>query len=244
MNGENKHEMQCSEFDLLLTESIDGQLSGEKLVRFESHRSSCPSCSAMFADVTAGANWLSKLEDVEPPKHLVHNILVATSGVTESVTAKAERLEKLSFRDRFRAAVWPVFAPVLTARFATTAAGAFFAITLALTASGVKLTHIDLSTKGLSRSYYATEARAVKYYENIRLVYEIESRVQELRRAAGTDQNSGGGQKQQKKDPNNKSQESEPGRHDQNYSRRVDELIEANLDNAGIGIIARQRRVS
>jgi hypothetical protein len=113
-----------------------------------------------------------------------------------------------------------------------------------LTASGVKLTHIDLSTKGLSRSYYATEARAVKYYENIRLVYEIESRVQELRRAAGTDQNSGGGQKQQKKDPNNKSQESEPERHDQNYSRRVDELIEANLDNAGIGIIARQRRVS
>ncbi len=243
MYGENKHEMQCSEFDLLLTESIDGQLSGEKLVRFESHKNSCPSCSAMFADVTAGAGWLSGLEDVEPPKHLVHNILVATSGVTESVTAKAERLEKLSVRDRFRAAVWPVFAPILTARFATTAAGAFFAITLALTASGVKLTHLDFTTKGLSRSYYATEARAVKYYENIRLVYEIESRVKELRRAAGTDQDNGD-QKQKKDQNNNKSQESEPERHDRNYSQRVDELIEAHLDNAGIGIIARQRRVS
>ena len=44
-------------------------------------------------------------------------------------------------------------------------------------------------------------------------------------------------------DQNNKSQESEPERHDQNYSRRADELIEAHLDNAGIGIIARQRRV-
>ena len=241
MYGENKNEMQCSEFDLLLTESIDGQLTGEKLVRFESHKSSCPSCSAMFAEVTAGANWLSRLEDVEPPKNLVHNILVVTSGVTESVAEKAERLEKLSWRDRMRAAVWPVFAPVLTARFATTAAGAFFAITLALTASGVKLTHIDLSAKGLSRSYYATEARAVKYYENIRLVYEIESRVKELRRAAGTDQDSG--DQKQKKDQNNTS-ESEPERHDQNYSRRADELIEAKLDNAGIGIIARQRRVS
>lgn len=242
MYGEIKNEMQCSDFDLLLTEAIDGQLTGDQLVRFERHKSSCPSCSAMFADVTAGANWLSQVEDVEPPKHLVHNILVATSGVTESVTAKAERLEKLSFSERLRSVIWPVFAPVFTARFATTAAGAFFAITVTLAASGVKLTHLDFSTKGLSRSYYATEARAVKYYENIRLVYEIESRVKELRRAAGTDQDSG--DQKQKKDQNNKSQESEPERHDQNYSQRVDELIEAHLDNSGIGIIARQRRVS
>jgi hypothetical protein len=243
MYGEKKNEMQCSEFDLLLTDAIDGQLTGEQLLRFERHKSSCPSCSAMFADVTAGANWLSQVEDVEPPKHLMHNILVATSGVTESVAAKAERLEKLSVKDRLRAAIWPVFAPVFTARFATTAAGAFFAVTIALAAGGVKLSHIDLTTKGLSRSYYATEARAVKYYENIRLVYEIESRVKELRRAAGTDQDSGDQQKQ-KKDQNNKSQESEPERHEQNYSQRVDELIEAHLDNSGIGIIARQRRVS
>ncbi len=241
MYGENKNEMQCSEFDLLLTESIDGQLAGDQLVRFERHKSSCPTCSAMFADVTAGANWLSKMEDVEPPKHLVHNILVATSGVTESVAAKAERLEKLSFRDRLRATIGPVFAPVLTARFAMTAAGAFFAVTMALAAGGVKFSHIDLSTKGLTRSYYATEARAVKYYENIRLVYEIEARVKELRRAAGTDQDSG--DQKEKKDQNNKSQESEPERHEQNYSRRADELIEANLDYAGIGINARQRRV-
>jgi Putative zinc-finger len=243
MYGENKNEMQCSEFDLLLTESIDGQLTGDKLDRFEKHKASCASCSAMFADVTAGVNWLSQVGDVEPPKHLLHNILVATSGVTETAAAKAERHEKLSFRDRLRETLWPVLAPVFTARFATTAAGAFFAITVTLAASGVKLSHIEFTTKGLSRTYYATEARAVKYYENIRLVYEIESRVNDLRRAAGTDQDSGG-EKKQKKDQNNKSQESEPERHEQNYSRRSDELIEANLDNAGIGIIARQRRVS
>jgi hypothetical protein len=122
-----------------------------------------------------------------------------------------------------------------------TAAGAFFAVTMALAAGGVKFSHIDLSTKGLTRSYYATEARAVKYYENIRLVYEIEARVKELRRAAGTDQDSG--DQKEKKDQNNKSQESEPERHEQNYSRRADELIEAHLDYAGIGINARQRRV-
>ena len=31
--------------------------------------------------------------------------------------------------------------------------------------------------------YYETSSRVVKYYENIRLVYEVESRLQELKRA-------------------------------------------------------------
>ena len=56
----------------------------------------------MFADVTAGLNWLSKMEDVEPPKNLLHNILVATSGVTETAAAKAERQERQSVRERLR----------------------------------------------------------------------------------------------------------------------------------------------
>ena len=46
------------------------------------------------------------------------------------------------------------------------------------------LKHLDMSTKGLQKTYYSTQARVVRYYENIRLVYEIESRVRDLRRAA------------------------------------------------------------
>ena len=49
------------------------------------------------------------------------------------------------------------------------------------------LKHVDMSTKGLQKSYYSTQARVVRYYENIRLVYEIESRVRDLRRAATPD---------------------------------------------------------
>jgi len=47
--------------------------------------------------------------------------------------------------------------------------------------------HWDLSSKGISRAYYATEARVMRYYENMRLVYEIESRVRDLRHAAAPD---------------------------------------------------------
>jgi len=244
MNGENKNGMQCSEFDLLLADAIDRQLTGEQLSRFEQHQQSCQPCSAMFADVKAGVNWLEQVEEVEPPRHLVHNILVATSGVTERVAAKVERHERQSLGDRLREIFVPVFAPMFTRRFAMTAAGAFFSVTLALNAGGIKLSKLDFSPRNLSRTYYATEERAMKYYEQIGLVYEIESRVQELRRAAGAAPDKDDNKKPPKKNESDKSQENEPERHEQNYSQTVNELIEAHLDDSGIGIIARQRRIS
>ncbi len=64
---------------------------------------------------------------------------------------------------------------------------AFFSITMLLSIAGfhvADLRRLDLSSKGITKAYYSTQARAVRYYENIRLVYEIESRVRDLRRVA------------------------------------------------------------
>ena len=244
MNGDLKNTMGCSEFDLLLTDAMDGQLTGEQLARFEQHKSSCASCAAMFADVQAGFNWLGQVEDVEPPRNLVHNILVATSGVVQTSTVKAQPRMKRSFEARMRELIGPVFAPIFTARFAMSAAMAFFAVTLSLNVANIKLSQLDFSPRGITKSYYATEARAVKYYENIRLVYEIESRVKELRRATDTGSDSSEPKKQQDNDNNKTNKESEPERRKENYSQRGEELREASLDGFGIGIIARQRRLS
>ena len=90
-------------------------------------------------------------------------------------------LEKLKGR------LAPVFAPVVTPRFAMSFGMAFFSITMLLSIAGFHfsdLRHLDLSSKGITKTYYSTEARVMRYYENIRLVYEIESRVRDLRRAA------------------------------------------------------------
>ena len=42
--------------------------------------------------------------------------------------------------------------------------------------------HVDLRPSAIKRTYYETTGRVVKYYENIRFVYEIESRVREFKR--------------------------------------------------------------
>ncbi len=79
-------------------------------------------------------------------------------------------------------------------RLAMVAAMAFFSITLTLNLMGVRIGNLraaDLQPQNFRRSvtrqYAEANARVVRYYENLRIVYEVESRVQQLRRAADTD---------------------------------------------------------
>ena len=63
---------------------------------------------------------------------------------------------------------------------------AFFSLSISLSLAGVKLSdlrHVDLRPSAIKRNYYETSGKVVKYYENIRFVYEIESRVREFKRA-------------------------------------------------------------
>ena len=131
-------------------------------------------------------HWLKGLDEAEPPVHLVHNILAQTIGALPSehqvVPVRGE-----GWLDRLKSRLAPIFAPVVTPRFAMSFGMAFFSITMLLSIAGFHasdLRHVDLSSKGVVKAYYSTQARVVRYYENIRLVYEIESRVRDLRRAA------------------------------------------------------------
>src|SRR4051794_20967027 len=100
MSGETKYGMQCTEFDALLADALDGSLSGGKMAEFSRHKNECATCGAMFAEAEAGLNWLETLDEVEPPRNLVHNILAATSGVTE--TARSVETTKQPMWDRVR----------------------------------------------------------------------------------------------------------------------------------------------
>ncbi len=188
MNGEIQHGMQCAEFDALLADALDGTLSSAKMAMFEQHKSACATCGSMFAEAEAGLNWLDQLDEVEPPANLVHNIIAVTSGRTE--TAAAEIRAKQPIWERVRAWVQPHVAPVLTPRFAMSMAMAFFSVTMVMNVAGIRvqdLRKVNLTPSGITKTYYESQARVVKYYENIRLVYEIESRVRDLKRAATTD---------------------------------------------------------
>jgi len=174
-------------------------------------------------------HWLKGLDEAEPPRNLVHNILAQTIGALPSEhVVPAPRGE--GWLEKLKGRLAPVFAPVATPRFAMSFGMAFFSITMLLGIAGfhmADLRHLDLSSKGVRKAYYETQARVMRYYENLRLVYEIESRVRDLRRAASPDSNTQENKQEQQQQeapaPNPKNpSKSENQQHDhrqQDYSR-------------------------
>jgi hypothetical protein len=79
---------------------------------------------------------------------------------------------------------------LLQPRLAMTAAMAFFSIALTLNLTGVRLSDLrasDLKPSNLKHSFYEANAHVVRYYDNLRVVYELESRVHDLQRASDDD---------------------------------------------------------
>ncbi len=183
MAPELQNDIRCAEFEALLTDALDGALNATTAERFHAHRQGCAACAAMFGEAEAGMGWLRGLEPVEPPAHLLHRILDATTGATSAPARE-------SLLDQLRAFRGGMFAPFLQPRFAMTVAMAFFSGSILLNLAGVRLSDVRASdlrpstlTNRTVQTYYETQARVVKYYENLRLVYEIESRVREIKSA-------------------------------------------------------------
>lgn len=236
-------EMECTEFETLLSEALDGdgQLSGARKERFEAHRRICAICGPMFAEVQAGQQWLRTLalETVEPPTHLVHNILAATSGVVSRrplATSAGGRTTPFGERAREWWDSWftPTAAFVRQPRFVMSFGMIFFTFSLALNVAGVKATDVakvDLRPTALRHAYNDAQIKVVKYYDNIRFVYEIESKVRELKRA-NTPPEAAPEQQQQKDNRKNDTSGQPEQRQDRNYSQEYNQPVLAALRDA------------
>jgi len=224
--------MQCNEFELLLTDALDGVLTGTGLDRFQAHAQVCKACGPLLAEADAGRNWLKGLTEVEPPASLVNNILASTTGVDTQrlrVTVRAAQ-PRISWWEHVQASLLePIWATVRQPRFAMSFGMAFFALSVGLTVAGVKpadLKGVSLRPSAIRHTYYATQARVVHYYENVRIVYEVESRVREIKRNVAPAEP---GPKQsrpakQKDDKNDTTQQPEQ-KQERNYSQTDNHLI-------------------
>lgn len=222
MSENQKFDMQCADFDVLLTDALDGLLEGEGLARFERHQAECAACSLLYTETKSGFDWLHALDEVEPPLNLVHNVIAATSG--SAVSATVELAPRRSFLDRLKEAFVPKITGVMTPRFAMSFGMAFFSVSMLMSVAGVHptdLRHMDLTPKGLRKTYYETQARATRYYENIRIVYQWQAKVQQLKKAATTPEQKSS---PESKPESNQNQSKDP--REQNYSRQQsDELM-------------------
>ncbi len=225
--------MGCNEFDLLLSDALDGVLTGAELNRFQAHAQVCKACGPLFAEAQAGRSWLKGLTEVEPPATLVRNILASTTGVdTQRLRSEVRSVQpRVSWLERLQASLSGYFEPIWETvrqpRFAMSFGMAFFALSVGLTVLGVKpgdFSKIPVRPTEIRHAYYNTQARVVRYYENIRLVYEVESRVRELKRNVAPAEP---GPKKQKDNKNDTTQQPEQ-KQERNYSQTDNHLILAN----------------
>jgi hypothetical protein len=188
MNNEPKHGMACSEFEVLLAEALDNALAADQRTAFDEHGRSCTVCGPMLAEALEGMVMVRELAELEPPKNLVHNILAATSRKEATAEQIAEEA-KLGWMERLRRSVSPGVGGLLHSRFAMSFAMAFFSLSITLTLAGVKITdvknmveHPTLLRKSVVLGYTSVEARVTSYYENLRLVYQVQAKVRELKK--------------------------------------------------------------
>src|SRR5215467_8563456 len=191
MAGQQDNRMQCAEFDALLSQAIDGTIAGERLAAFEAHGRECKLCGPLLQEAEAGHKWLKSLAEVEPPEELVTNVLLRTTGVVPS----RQRAARASWMDRVRGWGEAIFSPIVAVarqpRFAMSFGMAFFTLSVTLSLAGVRLSdirHLPLRPSAIRHTYYETQGRVVKYYENIRFVYEIESRVRQLKQTTPSEE--------------------------------------------------------
>ena len=221
--------MQCQEFDGLLTDALDGVLTGLQLDRFQAHARTCSACGPLFAEVQAGRNWLKDLTEVEPPVSLVTNILASTTGVdTQRLRVNVSAPQpRVTWVEKAQAwafeAMQPIWGTVRQPRFAMSFGMAFFSLSVALSVLGVKpadLRQVSLRPAAIRHTYYNTQARVVRYYENIRFVYEVESRVRELKRNVTPAEPA-----PEKKDHKNDTTQQPEQKQERNYSQTENHLV-------------------
>jgi len=204
----------CGLWETLLADALDGQLRPEDESTFSTHLATC---AALFEEARRGREWLEFLSpEPEVPEGLLTKLLAQTGPgqaagyglVSEDNFATTTAGVPLRSGRIAGAPAWqrPGFMGFVR-RFAEprlmmTAAMAFFSIALTLNLTGVRLDKLHwadmrpMAVRSLvERRITMASTPIIRYYDHLRLVYEVQSRVRELRRS--TDGQNGDQQKQQ-----------------------------------------------
>jgi hypothetical protein len=190
----------CGQWETLLADALDGQLRPEDETTFGAHMAVCPACTALFEEARKGREWLEFLAaEPEVPEGLLDRILAQTGpGQAEGyglIPAGANVLpmppawQRPGFMGRIRRFAEP--------RLMMTAAMAFFSIALTLNLTGVRVTSLRLSDlrptavrSFMERRITMASTPIIRYYDHLRFVYEVESRMREFRRTTQGDNDS------------------------------------------------------
>jgi hypothetical protein len=174
--------MTCAEIDHLLCDYVDGTLYGEQKSAVAAHLADCANCAELVADARAAVGFVEKCAVVEPPPELMTRLLFELPAMREKVAAERALVPPgwwARFSRRF-------LRPILQPRFAMGMAMTVLSLAMMGRFAGIEARQLkpaDLNPVKVYRTLEDKVAGAwnstVKYYESLRLVYEIQTRWNE-----------------------------------------------------------------
>ena len=158
----------CEQTEARLSDYLDGILENGERSAFNQHVNTCERCAPLVAAVAHTLGGLYALEQVEPPPQLETAILTATLGA----------------RSRWDVLGW--LRSLQSPRFIYSAVSVAATIVVLLSATGFnwrkpKLADLAPATmyRNANSQLHLAYARSTKFVSDLRVVYEIQSRINE-----------------------------------------------------------------
>jgi hypothetical protein len=181
--------MNCADAEILICDYAT--LTSSERFELERHLGECPACAELAHDSAAALAFIERVADVEPPPALVNRILFD------------ERWKQQASRNAgLRGWIRRVTQPVLQPKFAMSMAITILSLAwlVKYVAPARPITAADFNPvrvwQSLDDRAYRGYQRTVKFYESIKFVYQVRSRLQEWNQQQDEEQSAAAERKQ------------------------------------------------
>lgn len=170
--------MNCAELELLICDYVDGGLTPAERALVERHLAECPACAELARDSAAALAFMDRAEEVEPPPELITRILFDGPWSHGKPKVDSQGRPKTGLRNWLANLSSVLLQPRLVMGMAMTV------LSLAIVARPVRqlqLSDIEPAKvwAGVEDRVYISWQRTVKFYENLKWVYEIQTTLHE-----------------------------------------------------------------
>ncbi len=157
--------MNCAEIEILICEYVDGTLTAAQRTEVERHFADCPNCAALAQDSAVAVQFMERAADVEPPPELITRMLFDAPWQK----SRPGWLPK-------------IFNSVLQPKFALSMAMTILSFSMLF--GGIhQFRPADLEPAkvwaGIEDRAFRAWARTLKFYDNLKFVYQIQTTLRE-----------------------------------------------------------------
>jgi anti-sigma factor RsiW len=169
--------MNCADVEILLAEYVEGTLHQEQKSALEGHLNDCAQCKELAEDASGAIAFIGRAATVAPPPELVTRILYEITSGPSHAAVKPSWTRRLFGQ-------W--LEPILQPRYAMGMAMTVLSFAMLGRLSGIEVRQLSPADLDPVKVWMAAEdrvhrtwERSVKYYENLRLVFEIQTQLKE-----------------------------------------------------------------